>query len=140
MSVKRFCAAMASAGAVLALLALPAAGQSTGASSRILSTLTAGVAWPVPAQAHRIPDVNAVMPVLVQARGLQRGTRPRVPVTPVAPLVTAPQQQASGGFPWLEVGIGAGVAALFVSAVLTANSGDAAALPSGGLRVVLPGS
>jgi hypothetical protein len=140
MSVKRFCAAMASAGVVLALLALPAAGQSTGASSRILSTLTAGVAWPVPAEAHGIPDVDAVMPGLVQARGLQRVTRPRLPVTPVAPLVTAPQQQASGGFPWLEVGIGAGVAALFVSAVLTANSGDAAALPSGGLRVVLPGS
>jgi hypothetical protein len=54
-------------------------------------------------------------------------------------VVSAPQAE-EGTFPWLQVGIGAGVAALFFSAVLTANSGDAAELPRGGISVVLPGT
>jgi hypothetical protein len=56
-----------------------------------------------------------------------------------ASIAPTPQSD-EGGFPWLQVGIGAGVAALFVSAVLTANSGDSAELPRGGISVVLPGS
>ena len=55
-------------------------------------------------------------------------------------LVAPAPQSEEGGFPWLQVGIGAGVAALFVSAVLTANSGDSAELPRGGISVVLPGT
>ena len=58
----------------------------------------------------------------------------------VAGVIVPTPQSEEGGFPWLQVGIGAGVAALFVSAVLTANSGDSAELPRDGISVVLPGS
>jgi len=82
-----------------------------------------------------VPDLNATLrgragtPVnSMSGDGSVRGT-----------VVSAPQAE-EGGFPWLQVGIGAGVAALFVSAVLTANSGDAAPLPRGGISVVLPGT
>lgn len=66
-----------------------------------------------------------------------------VGVAASASRTTAPTPQAQdggGGFPWLEVGIGAAVGALFLQAVATANSGDAAALPRGGVSVVLPSS
>jgi hypothetical protein len=67
----------------------------------------------------------------------------RIGVAPSASRTTAQPPQAQdggGGFPWLEVGIGAAVGVLFIQAVATANSGDAAALPRGGVSVVLPSS
>lgn len=50
------------------------------------------------------------------------------------------QSQESGGFPYTQVGIGLGVAALMITAVLTANSGDPAELPRSGVVIVVPGS
>lgn len=56
------------------------------------------------------------------------------------PAPSPVQSQESGGFPYLQVGVGLGVAALMIGAVLTANSGDAAELPRGGVVIVVPGS
>jgi hypothetical protein len=50
------------------------------------------------------------------------------------------QSQESGGFPYAKVGIGLGVAAMMITAVLTANSGDPAELPRSGVVIVVPGS
>ena len=57
-----------------------------------------------------------------------------------APTAPVQAQDAGGGFPWLQAGIGAAVGILFIQAVATANSGDAAELPRGGIAVVLPSS
>ena len=71
---------------------------------------------------------------------LVRGVRTNSDDRSAPGLIAPTPQSEEGGFPWLQVGIGAGVAALFVSAVVTANSGDSAELPRGGISVVLPGS
>jgi hypothetical protein len=70
-----------------------------------------------------------------------RPVRSGAAVRPERSAAAPPQAQDSGdGFPWLQVGIGAAVGALFIQAVATANSGDSAELPRGGIAVVLPSS
>jgi hypothetical protein len=136
MSMKRWL--LRAGGPVVAsvLLASPTLGQTphglpVGGAAVVTPVATPGTVSLASVQ-WTVPETRLVTLGDVHARTTPRRVATGSPV----PI----QSQESSGFPWLEVGIGAGVAALLISAVLTANSGDSAGLPSGGIRVVLPGS
>jgi hypothetical protein len=136
MSMKRWLVWVGSAAAASVLSVSPTLAQTSEGLTELLSYEAGASSWTravvtlgsVGAAPSAIPVAGVFDP-----SGVAEPARVRSSISPV-------QTQESAGFPWLEVGIGAGVAALFISAVLTANSGDSAALPTGGVQVVLPGS
>jgi hypothetical protein len=130
---------------VFLALAMPASAQDR-AGTFGLAGMTNAALWASTASAMPPAAVTAVPSTSKASVGTTRhaylSEEVVAPVGPVSRVVqpVAPQEESGGGFPWLEVGIGAAVGALFIQAVATANSGDAAELPRGGVSIVLPSS
>jgi hypothetical protein len=141
------CGAIAVAIAVALLQATSVAGQSMQAPR-----LAPSGAMLLPAVVEVSAVTGAVLPARfgTLSRTVLAGSEPAPhgawgPASPVRPargrVAEMPlQSQESGGFPYTKVGIGLGVAALMITAVITANSGDSAELPRSGVVIVVPGS